>query len=127
MKAAHRRRARRELAELAAALCEAGNAECSSAIPEVLGQRVHLLVDCGPRVVDGTPGESFGMHAVWTLHRLLGECESVRLDVCSVNGLPGVRASRGGDVVAVIALSGRVGDARDVWVVADPAKLGHWQ
>jgi RNA polymerase sigma-70 factor (ECF subfamily) len=46
--------------------------------------------------------------------------------VRSVNGTPGLVARSGGIPLAVIALDIRRGRVREVWVVADPAKLGGW-
>lgn len=44
----------------------------------------------------------------------------------SANGGPALVGSREGKVVAVVVLAGVVGAATDVWIVANPDKLRHW-
>jgi RNA polymerase sigma-70 factor, ECF subfamily len=44
----------------------------------------------------------------------------------SANGRPALVGSRHGRVVAVVVLEGVVGAATDVWIVANPDKLRHW-
>ena len=128
MRRAHRRRARHDLAGLAVALCEAYLTGELRAVAAVLGPGARLIVDTGGSpAVEGVPGESFGLDAVTSLSHVLGDADRLALDVCSVNGAPGMRARRDGDIIAVVALAGRIGAASHVWVMANPEKLGDWR
>ncbi|WP_295123301.1 hypothetical protein [uncultured Leifsonia sp.] len=51
---------------------------------------------------------------------------ALRWELRSVNGGPGLVGSRSGRVVVVAVLVGAVGDATELWVVANPDKLRSW-
>ncbi|MGN7799004.1 hypothetical protein [Leifsonia sp. 22587] len=68
-----------------------------------------------------------GITAAVTLLRVaLGAPAGLRLDLRSVNGRPGLLASRDGRPTAVVVVEGRRGLVEGVWLVTDAGKLRHW-
>ena len=91
----------------------------------LLAPQVQVVVDSGG-VAGRAHGPADGVTAALTLLAVtLGTPDGLRLDACSVNGRPGLRASRAGVPVAVIALDGRTCVDR-AWLVTNPDKLRHW-
>jgi RNA polymerase sigma-70 factor (ECF subfamily) len=81
-------------------------------------------VDSGGRYVD--EGSSSGRDAVATmLVRAVARCE-VEVEEARVNNSPGLVFRRCDDVVAVLAARTLFGRIVDVWVIANPDKLGSW-
>lgn len=103
---------RREL--LACALRDALAAADERTLGRLLGPRVRITIDAGEAAVrcDGAGA--------------LRSMEGERWEVRSVNGAPGLVARSSDIPLAVVALDIRRGRVREVWVVADPAKLGGW-
>ena len=54
-----------------------------------------------------------------------GAASGTTMEAREVNGEPGILAHRGGELVAVIALTQKAGAITRVYVVADPRKLDH--
>lgn len=52
--------------------------------------------------------------------------DGLQWEVRAVNGAPGLVVRARGIPLAVVVIDGRRGRVRDVWVVADPAKLTGW-
>jgi hypothetical protein len=52
--------------------------------------------------------------------------DGLQWEVRAVNGAPGLVARARGIPLAVVVIDGPRGRVRDVWVVADPAKLTGW-
>lgn len=123
-------RARREadrgsLAALAAAFGDAYLTGDPVRLGRLLAPQVQVVVDSGG-VVGRAHGPADGVTAALTLLAVtLGASDGLSLDPCSVNGRPGLRASRAGGPVAVIALDGRACVDR-AWLVTNPDKLRHW-
>ncbi|RDV44939.1 hypothetical protein DOE76_09365 [Leifsonia sp. ku-ls] len=94
-------------------------------LARVLAPDVLVVVDSGG--VAGRPhGPADGLTAALTLLTVaLGHPDGLGLEDCTVNGRPGLRASRGGRVVAVIALDGSPAIDR-AWLVTNPDKLRRW-
>lgn len=123
------RRVRRDRgrAALAAGFRDAYLADDAVLLARLLGPGVCVVVDSGEAEC-GPPHASGGgiAAALTSLRRALGDPSSLRFEVRSVNGGPGLVASRSGVTVAVIVLAGRAGAVEDVWVVSNPDKLDGW-
>ncbi|MGO4535689.1 hypothetical protein [Leifsonia sp. 2MCAF36] len=122
------RRARRDGGDagLAAAFRDAYRTADSLALARVLGPDVCVVVDTGG-MAGAAQGPASGITAALTLLRVaLGAPETLKLQLCSVNGRPGLRATRDERLVAVIALEGRSTAVGHVWVVTNPEKLASW-
>src|SRR5690348_7537673 len=112
----------RALARLVAGFRDAYAADDVAALARLLGPWTSLVVDVGESATPLPP--ALGVLAVIAgLRAVLGPADALRLEARSVNGGPGLLATRCGDPVAVVVLRGRVGAVTDVWVVADPCKL----
>lgn len=93
----------------------------------VVGPNPRVVVDAGeagsdPRVAEDAP-------AGWCLlYRALGlgDPSPLSWESCSVNGGPGLVGRHDGRVVTIVMLAGTVGEITDVWIVANPEKLDHW-
>ncbi|MGO4592248.1 hypothetical protein AB4Z18_00365 [Leifsonia sp. 2TAF2] len=113
-------------AALAAGFRDAYLADDAVLLARLLGSGVCVVVDsgeaeCGPAASGG------GIAAALTLlRRALGDPSSLRFEVRSVNGGPGLVASRSRVTVAVIVLAGRPGAVDQLWVVSNPDKLDGW-
>ena len=113
-------------AALARAFRDAYRYDDPVALARLLGPDVCVVVDTGG-VAGAAHGPASGITAALTLLRVaLGAPTTLRLQVCSVNGRPGLLAARDGRLVAVIALDGRATAVRHVWVVTNPEKLSTW-
>lgn len=112
---------------LAAAFRDAYLSGDPSQLARVLDPDVRVIVDSGG-VTGRAHGPADGLTAALTLLALtLGAPEGLRLELRSVNGRPGLRATRQERVVAVIALDGAAGVLDRVWLVTNPAKLARWE
>lgn len=81
-------------------------------------------MDSGGRYLDD--GSSSGRDAVATmLVRAVSGCE-VEVEEARVNNSPGLVFRRCDEVVAVLAARAFFGRIVDVWVIANPDKLGSW-
>lgn len=95
-----------------------------AAVARALGRGVRGTVDSGGRYL--VEGSSFGRDAVATmLVRAVAGCE-VEVEEARVNNGPGLIFRRCGEVVAVLAARTLFGRIVDVWVIANPDKLGSW-
>lgn len=93
---------------------------------DVVGANPRVVVDTGEA---DDPAARADPPAGWCLLSRtlgLGRPSPVRWESCSVNGAPGLVGRREGRVVTVVVLSGRAGEITDVWIVANPEKLRHW-
>ena len=103
-------------------------ADCLNAFRQ--GDLAGLLRAVGPdaRVVVDGAGCATGADT-W---RLLGDVldwsleRSLNWELGSVNGASGLVGLQDGEVAAVIVIDGAVGAVSDIWIVADRAKLRHW-
>ncbi|MEV8213287.1 hypothetical protein [Leifsonia sp. NPDC077715] len=121
------RRARRDAgAERAVAVSDAYKADDPIALARLLASDVCVVVDTGG-VAGAAQGPAIGTTAALTLLRVaLGAPRGLRFDVRSVNGRPGLLATRGGRPVAVLAFDGAIDGIEHIWVVTNPTKLEHW-
>lgn len=90
-------------------------------------ERLIRAVGPHPRVVVDRGREQTGAGWPFLLRALgLASPSAPAWEQRSVNGGPGLVGRRDGRVVVVIVLAGAVGAVTDVWIVANPDKLGHW-
>ena len=95
-------------------------------LARLLGPQVCVVVDTGG-MAGAARGPADGITAALTLLRVtLGAPATLRLQLRSVNGRPGLLALRDGRVLAVIAVEGRAAAVDCVWVVTNPEKLTSW-
>ena len=114
-------------AALARAFRDAYRADDPVALAHLLGPDACVVVDTGG-VAGAAHGPASGITAALTLLRVaLGAPATLRLQVRSVNGRPGLLASRDDRLVAVMALEGRAAAVGHVWVVTNPEKLASWR
>jgi RNA polymerase sigma-70 factor (ECF subfamily) len=110
---------------LVAAFADAYRVADRTRLALLLAPDVRVVVDSGG-IAGRAHGAAIGVTAALTLLTVtLGAPDGLLLEAASVNGRPGLRASRAGRVVAVIAVDGGTSVDR-VWLVTNPAKLRHW-
>ena len=113
-------------AALAAVFRDAYRSGDPLVLARLLGPQVCVVVDTGG-LAGAARGPADGITAALTLLRVtLGAPATLRLQLRSVNGRPGLLALRDGRVLAVIALEGRPTAVDCVWVVTNPEKLTSW-
>ncbi|WP_374009210.1 hypothetical protein [Leifsonia sp. LS-T14] len=111
---------------LARAFRDAYRTDDPLALARLLGPDVCVVVDTGG-VAGAAHGPASGTTAALTLLRVaLGAPATLRLELRSVNGRPGLLALREGRLVAVIVVEGRAAAVDHVWVVTNPEKLATW-
>jgi len=121
-----RRSARGPRETVARAFRDAYRADDPVALARLLGPDVCVVVDTGG-VAGAAHGPACGTTAALTLLRVvLGSPATLRLQLRSVNGRPGLLAQRDGRLVAVIVVDGRAAAIDHVWVVTNPEKLATW-
>ena len=93
---------------------------------DVVGANPRVVVDTGE--ADADTGRADAPTGWCLLYRALGlgSPSPVSWESRPVNGAPGLVGRRGGRVVAVVVLSATAGEITDVWIVANPGKLTHW-
>lgn len=111
---------------LARAFRDAYRTDDPVALARLLGPDVCVVVDTGG-VAGAAHGPTSGTTAALTLLRVaLGSPATLRLQLRSVNGRPGLLATRDGRLLAVIVVDGRAAAVDHVWVVTNPEKLATW-
>ena len=117
---------RRRVTRSQRAFRDAYRADDPVALARLLGPDVCVVVDTGG-VAGAAHGPACGITAALTLLRVaLGSPATLRLQLRSVNGRPGLLAPRDGRLVAVIVVDGRAAAVDHVWVVTNPEKLATW-
>lgn len=110
----------RTMEVLAVAMSEADE----SALREMLGPDVVLVVDSGGHLPDTAAPVHGNTAAAAGLIALMAPDTSAVM--ASINGVPGFVLSRNGVVVAAVAAEERAQQLVAVWVVCNPDKLRHW-
>lgn len=110
---------RRTMEVLATAMSEGDE----SAVRELLGPDVVLVIDSGGRL----PDASVPAHGNAPAARLVAlMAPGTSAVMASINGVPGFVLSRADVVVAAITAEARAQQLTTVWVVCNPDKLRHW-
>jgi RNA polymerase sigma-70 factor (ECF subfamily) len=93
---------------------------------KLLSRRIRLTIDSGGAA--SLPAGVVTGHApaAAALHDLLAGFTDPQPSAAEVNGAPGIVLRSGGRVAAVLAVHPRRGRITDLWVVANPDKLRHW-
>lgn len=113
------RQPREGVAERLKVACEQRDA---AAIARLLHAEAEVIVDGGTSSCgSGARGAPAGAAAL-----LAVVPEAAVLEAAPVNGSAGITIGVDGRIVGVLALSARRHRIDRVWVVTNPAKLGHW-